>query len=981
MGEIVTFYSYKGGTGRSMALANVAWILATNNKSVLVIDWDLEAPGLHRYFRPFLADKDLVSPSSRGVIDFVFDFALQAATPPATEGERRDAAWYQARANILRYATSLRWRFGERGTIDYVPPGKQEPTYASRVNSFNWENFYERLGGGHFLSAARAAMKERYDYVLIDSRTGVSDTSGICTVLMPDVLVVCFTLNNQSIEGASAVAASAAAQRRGSDGALSLRVLPVPMRVEAGEKRKLERRRRYAKSAFASFIGERDPYWGDVEIPYEPFYGYEETLAAFEDEPGRVNTVLAGMERLTRHITQGAVARLIPPSDADRAQVIAEFERLPQLEAVAPTPAPASRWPRIAAYAATIAWLALVAGVVAWLASSFERPGRARAAAIAAYAERELRSGNIAHAALFLAEADGLPEPEGGRELARRVAASGIPWFVLLEEGDATAIEFSPNGKLLVTTGGSGRTRLWDASNGNLYMELSAGAYRVRSVAFSPDSMRLLTSDVEGTLRVRDTATGRVVWRGRWSDQQSRRTPGGPERLFLASAPDRPSDVTVRFAADGAALVVVREEPTGKDARAVVLKIPIGDATRPSPIVGFSVPKPATWPDPALVLSPDARVLLSAPTGTAYQVLSTSDGGVVTLQGALRPLQGASFAADSRSFLLYNSRLAQIWDVQSGKLLSEAGLPALPRAAALGTVPGAAAFATAAGEITLFASNDLRRLRTLVMPDEARSVSFGPAGNMLAAAMQGGVLVWRLDAPMRPAKDEWPDWIDYLRKSTAACLPADVRAAALLESATVAADRYARCEAAHGRRTGKILDLTRPAANWAAGPGEVNPVCSPPNPRERAFVDDATPEGPAVTLHSTADRVDCCTCTRRTASFPLSETLNTDRAVLHGWLEATRGKQDVYSVASMQVDLFRSGSRVAARVYAGENRPNNNCAIERPETLIESAAPFDLPLSTIRPNAEFDEVRVHLQGYACGPAGNSITLGGLRLKY
>ena len=29
LGRILTFYSYKGGTGRSMALANVAWILAS----------------------------------------------------------------------------------------------------------------------------------------------------------------------------------------------------------------------------------------------------------------------------------------------------------------------------------------------------------------------------------------------------------------------------------------------------------------------------------------------------------------------------------------------------------------------------------------------------------------------------------------------------------------------------------------------------------------------------------------------------------------------------------------------------------------------------------------------------------------------------------------------------------------------------------------------------------------------------------------
>jgi MinD-like ATPase involved in chromosome partitioning or flagellar assembly len=53
-GTIITFYSYKGGTGRTMALANLAWVLASNDKKVLLIDWDLEAPGLHRYLRPFL---------------------------------------------------------------------------------------------------------------------------------------------------------------------------------------------------------------------------------------------------------------------------------------------------------------------------------------------------------------------------------------------------------------------------------------------------------------------------------------------------------------------------------------------------------------------------------------------------------------------------------------------------------------------------------------------------------------------------------------------------------------------------------------------------------------------------------------------------------------------------------------------------------------------------------------------------------------
>jgi len=66
---IVTFYSYKGGVGRSMAVANVAWILANKfHKRVLVVDWDLEAPGLHRFLD--IQDHEV----TRGLIELLNDY-------------------------------------------------------------------------------------------------------------------------------------------------------------------------------------------------------------------------------------------------------------------------------------------------------------------------------------------------------------------------------------------------------------------------------------------------------------------------------------------------------------------------------------------------------------------------------------------------------------------------------------------------------------------------------------------------------------------------------------------------------------------------------------------------------------------------------------------------------------------------------------------------------------------------------------------
>src|SRR3989442_12771377 len=96
-GQIITFYSYKGGTGRSMALANVAWILASNGHRVLMVDWDLEAPGLHRYFSNFLVDRSLVA--SKGLMEIVEAYSA-AALRPAANAERQAEDWYLEYANI-----------------------------------------------------------------------------------------------------------------------------------------------------------------------------------------------------------------------------------------------------------------------------------------------------------------------------------------------------------------------------------------------------------------------------------------------------------------------------------------------------------------------------------------------------------------------------------------------------------------------------------------------------------------------------------------------------------------------------------------------------------------------------------------------------------------------------------------------------------------------------------------------------------------
>ncbi|AEV82393.1 Nephrocystin-3 [Actinoplanes sp. SE50] len=355
-GQIITFYSFKGGVGRTMSLANVAWILASTGRRVLTVDWDLESPGLHRYYSPFLPDRDLRQ--SPGVIDAVVRFEERAGEAQAN-GEELGPGEIRRLARIQEYATSLeRYEFPRGGSIDFVPSGRQTPEYSHVVSNFDWETFYTRLNGERFLFDLADDMRANYDVVLIDSRTGLSDNAGICTVTLPDTVVNCFAYNNQSIEGAVAVA-NTIRRLRPDD----IRIFPVPSRVEDGEAAKLNRRRALAQQQFREFVaalGHADPgkYWGQVEQPYKPFYAYEETLATFGDRPYQENDLLAAYERLAGELV-GERCKLDEISEAIRLGWLAEFE---QRGTINPGPALICYTPRDRIWAEWIAYQLRLAG-------------------------------------------------------------------------------------------------------------------------------------------------------------------------------------------------------------------------------------------------------------------------------------------------------------------------------------------------------------------------------------------------------------------------------------------------------------------------------------------------------------------------------------------------------------------------------------------------------------------------------------------
>jgi hypothetical protein len=113
--------------------------------------------------------------------------------------------------------------------IDVLPAGTIDQPYCEKLQELNWPAFFTTDVGdpGPFFGPFRETVKGLgYDYVLIDSRTGLNDQAGICTEILPDLVLVLFRLTSQNLDGLEHVVPAIRAQleaRRNT----TVRLLPV----------------------------------------------------------------------------------------------------------------------------------------------------------------------------------------------------------------------------------------------------------------------------------------------------------------------------------------------------------------------------------------------------------------------------------------------------------------------------------------------------------------------------------------------------------------------------------------------------------------------------------------------------------------------------------------------------------------------------------------------------------------------------------
>jgi tetratricopeptide (TPR) repeat protein len=178
-----------------MALANAAAQLANKHGlRVIVIDWDLEAPGLHYYFG--ITDQQLTT--QQGLIDYLEDFKNQVSL-----GERGVIP------DVTQYLTPLTPKTAEKlkfGSIRLFTCGRMDETYAKRVREFSWEDFYALYSGFRIVESLKKSLRDQADVILIDARSGQSESGATPTVQMPDGVILLFTSNRQNLEGTAKIA-------------------------------------------------------------------------------------------------------------------------------------------------------------------------------------------------------------------------------------------------------------------------------------------------------------------------------------------------------------------------------------------------------------------------------------------------------------------------------------------------------------------------------------------------------------------------------------------------------------------------------------------------------------------------------------------------------------------------------------------------------------------------------------------------------
>jgi len=179
----LAFFGLKGGVGRSTALAMLAYNLAKSGKRVLLIDLDLESPGLSRLLLPLERLADF------GIVDWLVEDAVGQGAEVCERMISVSPLSDNTRGEIRLAAAS--------GREDDYYLDKLSRVYAEVSGFPHLSRFSDRVR--RLIETLK--VQESPDVILIDSRAGLHDLAGLSIVGLASIAFLYSTVAAQSWQG------------------------------------------------------------------------------------------------------------------------------------------------------------------------------------------------------------------------------------------------------------------------------------------------------------------------------------------------------------------------------------------------------------------------------------------------------------------------------------------------------------------------------------------------------------------------------------------------------------------------------------------------------------------------------------------------------------------------------------------------------------------------------------------------------------
>jgi len=302
------------------------------------------------------------------------------------------------------------------------------------------------------------------------------------------------------------------------------------------------------------------------------------------------------------------------------------------------------------------------------------------------------------------------------------------------------SVAFSPDGKILASSGSEESVRLWDPQSGKLRTTLRGHKDGVSALAFSPDGKLLATGSDDTTVKLWDPQGGveltTLTGHGHWIEALV----FSPDGRFLASGSH---DNTIR----------VWQFPDRQ-----LLGDPAAKEPAPSPVAAWPAGSVVEWtsfkghtaPVSSLAFAPDSQTLASGGQDKTARLWDVTQGQEqITLYGHRGTCYCVTFSSDGKLLATAgDDRTARLWDVQTRRQKATLAGHKL-RVTSVAFSPDARTLATACadGIVKLWdvARQSERPGVSLIEHANAMvtCVAFSPDGELLASgAGEGLVCLW-----------------------------------------------------------------------------------------------------------------------------------------------------------------------------------------------------------------------------------------------